>query len=152
MYFNMVVHIRTQVFDSWCFGNIDFGHPNIPNWNKKDFLHCYNLDYTLKCCLRKENFEKLIFINKNWQSNPHVGCPKFSNFAIACEVELNLTKELAAEFEPEVECNFFLKVKMVVVCCSVIYFCFVSVSSLQLMVVDVELRMGCWFWWLYGRP
>jgi hypothetical protein len=34
----------------------------------------------------------------------------------------------------------------------VIYFCFVSVSSLQLMVVDVELRMGCWFWWLYGRP
>jgi hypothetical protein len=32
---------------------------------------------------------------------------------------------------------------MVVVCGSVMYFCFVSVSSLQLMVVDVELRMGC---------
>jgi hypothetical protein len=63
----------------------------------------------LKCCLQKEKFEKLIFIDKNWQSNPHVGYPKFSNFAFACEVELNLTKELDVEFEPKVECKFFLK-------------------------------------------
>jgi hypothetical protein len=35
---------------------------------------------------------------------------------------------------------------MVVVCGSVMYFYFVGVSSLQLMVVDVELKMGCWFW------
>ncbi len=56
----------------------------------------------------KEKFEKLIFINK-WQSNPHVGCLKFFDFAFACEVELNLTKELDVEFEHEVECKFFLK-------------------------------------------
>jgi hypothetical protein len=31
------------------------------------------------------------------------------DFAFAREVELNLTKELHAEFEHEVECNFFLK-------------------------------------------
>jgi hypothetical protein len=76
---------------------------------RKDFSIVTILTPLQKCCLQKENFQKLIFIIKNWQSNPHVGCPNLFDFAFAREVELNLTKELHAEFEHEVECNFFLK-------------------------------------------
>ncbi len=36
------------------------------------------------------------------------GCKKPINFALACEVESNLTTELEAKFEDEVHCEDFL--------------------------------------------
>ncbi len=60
-------------------------------------------------------FNNLIFVNKNWPSNPRVGCPKFLNFAFTCEAKSNLMKNLDVKFEHEVECEEFPKAQMVVV-------------------------------------
>jgi hypothetical protein len=47
--------------------------------------------------------------DKNWPFDPCVECPKVLNFAFACEVKLNMMKELDVEFENEVEHEEFPK-------------------------------------------
>jgi hypothetical protein len=48
--------------------------------------------------------EKLIFINKNWPSNPQIGCLlKLNDIVYACEVEPNLITKLKVEFEKQVD-------------------------------------------------
>jgi hypothetical protein len=54
-----------------------------------------------KCYFQTKNLDKLIFVNKNWPSNPHVGCP----LASTCEVVSNIIEELDVEFEHKVECE-----------------------------------------------
>jgi hypothetical protein len=47
--------------------------------------------------------DKPIFVNKNWPSNPWIGCLKPINLAFTCEVEYGLMIKLKVEFEDEVE-------------------------------------------------
>lgn len=49
------------------------------------------------------NLNKLIFVNKNWSFDPHVGCLKLSNIAVVCDAKSNLIDELEAKFMDEVE-------------------------------------------------
>ncbi len=56
-----------------------------------------------RCRFQTDNLEKLIFVHKNWPSNPHIGCLKPFDLTIICEVKSNLTNELNAEFVDEVE-------------------------------------------------
>jgi hypothetical protein len=50
----------------------------------------------------------LIFFNKNWHSNSHVGCPKFCELPFACEVQFILMEKLNLKFEREMEPELFL--------------------------------------------
>lgn len=61
------------------------------------------------CYFQTKNLDKLIFVSKNWPSNPHVRCPPKNYFASTCEVVSNIIEELDVEFEHKVECNFFPK-------------------------------------------
>jgi hypothetical protein len=47
--------------------------------------------------------DKLIFVNKNWPSNPLIGCLKPINLAFTCEVEYGLMTKLEVKFKDEVE-------------------------------------------------
>jgi len=47
--------------------------------------------------------DKLIFVHKNWPSNPHIGCLKPFDLTIICEVEYDLTNELDVKFVDEME-------------------------------------------------
>ncbi len=58
-----------------------------------------------RCQLQTNNLDNLIFVHKNWPSNPHVGCLKPSNLATICEAEFDLTNELDVEFMDEMECE-----------------------------------------------
>jgi len=61
---------------------------------------------TLKrCWFQIDNLEKLIFVHKNWPSNPHVGCLKPYNLVVVCEAKSDLINKLDAEFMNEVECE-----------------------------------------------
>jgi hypothetical protein len=52
-----------------------------------------------------DNMDTLIFVNKNWPSNPWIGCLKPTNFATTLEVEFELISKLKVEFEKQVD-NF----------------------------------------------
>jgi hypothetical protein len=41
--------------------------------------------------------DKPIFVNKNWPSNPCIGCLKPTNLAFTCEVEYGLMTKLEVE-------------------------------------------------------
>jgi hypothetical protein len=56
-----------------------------------------------RCWLQTDNLDKLIFIHKNWPSNPHVDYLKPSNLTIICEAKFDLTNELDAKFVDVVE-------------------------------------------------
>lgn len=60
---------------------------------KKSSLHFKNVVFKYK-------FLTILFL---WPFNPHVWCPKFCGFALACEVELDLMQDLNVEFEHKVE-------------------------------------------------
>jgi hypothetical protein len=47
-------------------------------------------------------------LNKNWPFNPQISCMKPINFASTCEMVLDLTTELEATFQDEVDCEDFL--------------------------------------------
>jgi hypothetical protein len=47
--------------------------------------------------------DKLIFINRNWPSNPWIGCLKLSNIASTCELEFDLMVKREAKFEKQVD-------------------------------------------------
>jgi hypothetical protein len=49
-------------------------------------------------------------MNKNWPTNPCVGCLKPIDLAYISEVESNLTKESDVGFGDEVECEEFSNV------------------------------------------
>ncbi len=51
----------------------------------------------------------MIFGNNNQHDDPRVGCFKPFDLVGACKVELNLTKELEAKFEEEVDWKEFLE-------------------------------------------
>ncbi len=51
--------------------------------------------------------DKLIFINKNWPSDPHIRLLKPTNFAFACEIKSKLMAQLEAKFEDEIKDEFF---------------------------------------------
>jgi hypothetical protein len=44
----------------------------------------------------------MIFANKNWLANPHIGCVKPLDFTNGFEVKFILVEELDVEFEDEV--------------------------------------------------
>jgi hypothetical protein len=52
-----------------------------------------------------DNMDKLIFVNKNWPSNPWIGCLETTNFATTLEVEFELISKFEVEFEKQVD-NF----------------------------------------------
>ncbi len=43
-----------------------------------------------KCHLQSNNLEKIIFVNRNWPSNPKVGCKSLSNLVELIENDLGL--------------------------------------------------------------
>ncbi len=47
--------------------------------------------------------DKLIFVQKNWSSNPCVGCLKPYDLATSYEIKSDLKNELDVEFVDEVE-------------------------------------------------
>jgi hypothetical protein len=51
-----------------------------------------------KCRLQTDNLDKLIFVHKNWPSNPHVDYLKPSDLTIICVAKFDLTNELDVEF------------------------------------------------------
>jgi hypothetical protein len=63
-----------------------------------------------KCHPQTKNFEILIFVNKNCPLNPHIGYYKHPNLISAYEIEHDLTKELEAKFDDEMEHEEFLEV------------------------------------------
>ncbi len=54
-------------------------------------------------CFQIDNMDKFIFVHKNYPPDPWVGYLKSMDFALACEVDLELIIELEVEFEDEVE-------------------------------------------------
>ncbi len=69
----------------------------------KSQLHFTNAIFKQKILVSSFLFDK------NWPFDPCVECPKVLNFAFACEVKLNMMKELDVEFENEVEHEEFPK-------------------------------------------
>jgi hypothetical protein len=51
-------------------------------------------------------FEQADFCEKNWLSNPWIGCLKPTNFVYAYDVELDLIAKLKAKFQDEDHKNF----------------------------------------------
>jgi hypothetical protein len=61
---------------------------------------------TLKRCqFQTNNLNKLIFVHKNWSSNPCVGYLKPYDFVIFYEIKFDLINELDVKFVDEVECE-----------------------------------------------
>jgi hypothetical protein len=55
--------------------------------------------------------DKLIFVNKTWSTNLHIGyLLKHEDLASACETKYNLTDELEVKFENGMELEKFSKV------------------------------------------
>jgi hypothetical protein len=46
--------------------------------------------------------DKLIFVHKNWPSNPQIGCLKHIDVTFACEAKFDLMAKLKVEFENQV--------------------------------------------------
>jgi hypothetical protein len=46
-------------------------------------------------------FEQVDFCEKNWPSDPWIGCLKTTNFVYAYDVELDLITKLKVKFEDE---------------------------------------------------
>jgi len=55
------------------------------------------------CCFQTNNMDKPIFVNKNWPSDPLIGCLKPINLAFTCEVEYGLMTKLEVKLKDEVE-------------------------------------------------
>ncbi len=68
------------------------GIPTRPNWNFFFFFFFFvvGILITFHKCYFQTNMDKLIFINKNWPSNPQIGWLKPTNFAFACEIKSKL--------------------------------------------------------------
>ncbi len=70
----------------------------------KELFSIFGILTTLKRCrFQIDNLDKLIFVNKNWSFDLHVGCLKLFDLATICEAKSNLTNELDVEFVDEVE-------------------------------------------------
>jgi hypothetical protein len=64
-----------------------------------------------KCHSQINDLNKLIFVNKTWSTNFHIGCLlKHEDLASACEAKSNLTDELEVKFENGMELEKFSKV------------------------------------------
>ncbi len=55
-----------------------------------------------RCCLQSNNLEKMIFVSKNWPSDPKVGCKSPSNLVELIQRDLDFEDELE-EFEGSFE-------------------------------------------------
>jgi hypothetical protein len=47
-----------------------------------------------KCCLQSKKLQKLIFVSKNWPSNPIDGCKPPSSLVELIQIDLGFEKEL----------------------------------------------------------
>ncbi len=64
-----------------------------------------------KCHFQTNDLDKLIFINKTWLANLHMGCLlKHVDLASACEAKSNLTDKLEVKFENGIKLEKFSKV------------------------------------------
>ncbi len=52
-----------------------------------------------RCHLQSKNLDKLIFVNKNWQNDPKIGCKCLSSLADIIENDLHLEEEFEVTFE-----------------------------------------------------
>ncbi len=56
-----------------------------------------------RSCLQTENMDKLIFVHKNWPSNPWISYLKHIDVTSTCEAKPNLMAKLEVEFENQVD-------------------------------------------------
>jgi hypothetical protein len=55
-----------------------------------------------KCCLLSNNLDKIIFVSKNWPSDPRMSCSAPSSLIELIEADLALEEELE-QYESEFE-------------------------------------------------
>jgi hypothetical protein len=82
-------------------------HLDLVAHGKTQLFNCCFLEISYNILVGQIEIYKLIFVSKNWLSNPHVGCLKCFDFAFICELNLDLIKELDVEFENKMKCEKF---------------------------------------------
>jgi hypothetical protein len=99
----MVANRKAKVSNSGCSCKTNFGIPASQVETEK-IVSIFGILTTLRRCrLQIDNLDKLIFVNKNWSSDLHVGCLKLFDLATICEVKSDLTNKLDVEFVDEME-------------------------------------------------
>jgi hypothetical protein len=63
---------------------------------KQKYISSTRIFTNIKKCHLQSNLEKIIFVNRNWPSNPKVGCKSLFNLVELIENDLGLEKKIKA--------------------------------------------------------
>ncbi len=90
----MVGKTWSLVSYSWFFGPSNLKHCRVTNWNWKIFFFSRHTYKPKEASFTIRKLRKIDFVNKNWPSDPKVGCKPPSNLVELIQTNLGFEEEL----------------------------------------------------------